>query len=341
VRAAGLSVALGALIAAAPAAGQGTLAQACAQFGEGQYRTLDPTVERILPSPFPAPALEKIESKAGSQAIAAALTLRGRLVFRNRPALDTQFVCLLDTADRPLFFYALPVLAQRLAPTPIGRGSAAPPGPTLALPRQPEGAAAGLRAPLPPGAIRLRGLVREAAGAGRLMFEPCGGAPLALEDRTPGQELSRAYRDLTAGQESRPMFVEMYGRRETGPGAGVSAHELRRAAVETAGCRERFDQREWVVVGNEPPWRLDITGNDLLLSLGGNPFGRAGHGGLQREGTVLVYSSAEAPELKVTIGEQRCIDSLSGSFYAYLVELRSEGHAYVGCAAHNPAMPAP
>jgi uncharacterized membrane protein len=121
----------------------------------------------------------------------------------------------------------------------------------------------------------------------------------------------------------------------------VAAHELRRAAVETAGCRERFDQREWVATGNEPPWRLDITGRDLLLSLGGNPLGRAGHGGLQREGAVLVYSSVEAPEVRVSIGEQRCIDSLSGSFYAYLVEVRSDGHAYVGCAAHNPAMPAP
>jgi uncharacterized membrane protein len=340
MRAAGLSILL-VLNAAAPAAGQGTLAQICAQFGEGQYRKLDPTVERILPSQFPAPALEKLEAKAGSQAIAAALTLRGRLVFRNRPALDTQFVCLIDAADRPIFFYALPVLAQRLAPTPMGRaGSAAPPTPTLVLPRQTaEGTGGVLRTPLPPGAIRLRGLVREIAG--RLMFEPCGGASLVVEDRTPGQELSRAYRDLTAGQEGRPMFVEMYGQREVGRSAGVGAHELRRAAVETAGCRERFDQREWVAAGNGPPWRLDITGHDLLLSLGGNPPGRAAHGGLQREGTVLVYSSAEAADLKVTIGEQRCIDSLSGSFYAYLVEVRSEGHAYIGCAAHNPAMPAP
>ena len=335
MRAAGLSV-LVVLFAAAPASGQGMLAQACAQFGEGQYRKLDPTVERILPSQFPAPALEKIEASAGSQAIAAALTLRGRLVFRNRPALDTQFVCLIDAADRPVFFYALPVLAQRLAPTPFGRGASSPqsalPVPQRTIVEQP-------RAPLPAGAIRLRGLVREAAG--RLIFEPCGGSSLTLEDRTPGQELARAFRDLTAGQEGRPMFVEMYGQRETGPGSGVAAHELRRAAVETAGCRERFDQREWVATGNEPPWRLDVTGRDLLFSLGGNPSGRASHGGLQREAAGLVYVSAEAPEMKVTIGEQRCIDSLSGSFYAYLVEVRSEGHGYVGCAAHNPAMPAP
>ncbi|HYC64380.1 MAG TPA: hypothetical protein VEC14_06595, partial [Reyranellaceae bacterium] len=224
---------------------------------------------------------------------------------------------------------------QRMAPTPLGRGpTAPPPQAALAVPMRPVE-----RAPLPPGAIRLRGLVREAAG--RLMFEPCGGAALVLEDRTPGQELTRAFRDLTAGQEGRPMFVEMYGQRDAGPGAGVAAHEVRRAAVETAGCRERFDQREWVAAGNEPPWRLDITGRDLLLSVGTNPSGRSPHGGLQRDGALLVYLSAETPEVRVAISEQRCIDSLSGSFYPYLVEVRVDGLAYVGCAAHNPAMPAP
>jgi len=27
--------------------------------------------------------------------------------------------------------------------------------------------------------------------------------------------------------------------------------------------------------------------------------------------------------------------------FAYTVEVRSEGRAFVGCAVHNPAMPAP
>jgi uncharacterized membrane protein len=325
-----------AVFGAAPAVAQGTLAQTCATFGEVQYRKLDPTVERILPSQFPTPAIERFDGKAGSQAVAAALTIRGRLSFRNRPAVDTQFVCLLDAADKPLFFYALPVLATRSSPTPIGKGAT----PSLALP--PSGAPRAVvveRTLLPPGAIRLRGLVRETQAG--LWFEPCGGAGLTLEDKTPSQELTRAFRDLTAGLEARPMFVEMYGQRETGPAAGVAAHELRRAAVETAGCRERFDQREWTATGNEPPWRLDITGRDLVVSFGGQPAGRVPHGGLQRDGARLFYATTDVPEIKVTIDEQRCIDSVSGSFYAYLMEVRSDGHAYIGCAAHNPAMPAP
>ena len=64
------------------------------------------------------------------------------------------------------------------------------------------------------------------------------------------------------------MFVVLYGARETGPGGGLGAVEVRRAAVETAGCRERFDQREWTATGNEPSWRLEVTGlveNPLVL----------------------------------------------------------------------------
>jgi len=138
------------------------------------------------------------------------------------------------------------------------------------------------------------------------------------------------------------MFVELYGGRETGPGAGIAALELRRAAVETAGCRERFDQREWTATGNEPSWRLEVTARDMLLSvLGGNAVPRAQHGGLEKEGSAIVYAAAEGPELAVTIRERRCIDSQSGSVFAYAVEVRSEGRTYVGCAAHNPAMPAP
>ena len=334
----GLSVSF-ALLAALPAAGQTYLAQQCAAFGEAQYKKLDPAVERIQPSEYPAPALERFEARAGSQAVAAALTLRGRLAFRNKPALDTQFVCLLDAADKPLFFYALPVLAQRGAPTPFGRGpTAAPPPLQSALPATSAPRTAAERPPLPASALRLRGLVRDTDNGP--VFEACGGAPLALEDKTPGQELTRAFRDLTLGQP-RPLFVEMYGQRGQGPGAGLSALELRRAAVETAGCRERFDQREWIAVGNEPGWRMDITGRDLLMSVVGGTIARFPHGGVQRDGAILSFAGAEGVDIRVVIDEQRCIDSASGAFYAYLVEVKSEGRSYVGCAAHNPAMPAP
>ena len=343
--------------AALPAAAQTHLAQQCLGFGEAQYRRLDPSVERIVAVEFPVPTLERFEAKAGSQAVAAALTLRGRLTYRTRAPLETQFVCLLDPADRPLFFYALPVQPLRSAPTPLARGGAAAPAPapTMALtpraPATPQGAAAPQsavaprtaeppRAPAQAGAIQLRGLVRDIAG--RLQFSPCDGAPLALEDRTPGQELSRVLRELTQGQEGRAMFVEFQGRRESGPGMGVGALEVRRAAVETAGCRERFDQREWVATGNEPSWRLDITAKDLLVNMvGGVPGQREAHGGLQREGSSLVYATTEGVQFRVTIEERRCVDSLSGSLFAYRVEVQSEGKSLVGCAAHNPAMPAP
>lgn len=326
---------------AAPVAAQSQLAQQCVSFGETQYRKLDPLVERVAAIDFPPPALERFEARAGSQAVAAALTLRGRLTYRNRPAVETQFVCLLDGTDRPLFFYALPVLATRGAPTPFGRGPNVPaPQPTMVLPPQVAPHPPEPRQALPVTAIQLRGLVRDTGG--KLQFLPCDGAPLALEDRTPGKELARVFRELTAAQEGRPMFVEFYGVRDPGPGTGIGALELRRAAVETAGCRERFDQREWIAIGNEPSWRLDIASRDMMLNvLGGAAPLRAVHGGLLRQGDAIAYAAVDGPELVATINERRCVDSMSGSLFAYSIEVRSEGRSYMGCVAHNPAMPAP
>lgn len=346
---AALLVAGSLLAAAVPASAQTELAQQCAAFGQSQYRQLDPSVDRVTAVDFPPPALERFNGQAGSQPVAAALTLRGRLTYRNRAPLETQFVCLLDRGERPLFFYALPALASRAAPTPpVGRAGApvpqlqqpAPPPsqqPTMALTARPAEPAPSAR---PANANRLRGLVRDLGG--RLQFMPCDGAPLALEDRTQGQELVRALRELTAAQEGRPMFVEIYGARETGGTAGIGVVELRRAAVETAGCRERFDQREWVANGNEPSWRLEVTSRDMVMSvLGGPSAQRVPHGGPQKSGGGLEYASTDGTDLLVTIDERRCIDNQSGSLFAYVVEVRSEGRTYAGCAAHNPAMPAP
>lgn len=323
-------------------AAQNYLAQQCVLFGEAQYRKLDGSIEKIATLEFPPPTLEKIDARAGAQAVSAVLTFRGRLTYRNRQPLETQFVCLLDAADKPLFFYALPLPATRGAPTPFGRGpGAAPPQSTTALsPQAAQRAPEPPRQPLPANAIRLRGLARDIGG--RLQFSPCDGAPLPLEDRTPGQEIGRALRELTAGQEGRPMFVEFYGGREAGPGGGIAALEVRRAAVETAGCRERFDQREWIATGSEPSWRLEITGRDMMLNLlGGTPPQRASHGGPLRQGGSIAYAATDGPEFTAVIDERRCVDSMSGSLFAYSVQIRSDGRSYAGCVAHNPAMPAP
>ncbi|HEX9558520.1 MAG TPA: hypothetical protein VF991_18660, partial [Reyranella sp.] len=132
---------------------------------------------------------------------------------------------------------------------------------------------------------------------------------------------------------------------ETGPGSGIGALELRRAAIETAGCRERFDQREWVGTGGgggEASWRFEVTSRDMMLSLGGGqPVQRVAHGGPQKLGGAVSYAAADDAEFTVMIDERRCIDPQSGSMFAYAVEVRSEGRTFAGCAVHNPAMPAP
>jgi uncharacterized membrane protein len=55
----------------------------------------------------------------------------------------------------------------------------------------------------------------------------------------------------------------------------------------------------------------------------------------------VTYAAADNPDFTVMIDERRCVDPQSGSLFAYTVEVRSEGKAFVGCAVHNPAMPAP
>jgi putative lipoprotein len=340
-----LLLALPLLAVGLPAFGQTQLAQQCAAFGEAQYRKLSPSIDRITALDFPPPALERVEAKAGAQAVSAALTVRGKLTFRNGPPFETHFVCLLDAQHRPLFFYALPALATRSTPTPVTRGGTpapAPPAsdtPTLPLGQAPPSSEPA-RPALPASAVRLRGLVRDLGG--RLQLLPCDGAPLTLEDRTPEQELTRALRELTAGKEGRPMFVELYGSREVGLGAGIAALELRRASVETAGCRERFDHREWIGVGNDPAWRLEVTSRDMVIGLlGGQPAQRVTHGGPQRQDGTIVYASVDGSEPVVLISEQRCADTQSGSLFAYSVQIRIEGRTFVGCMAHNPGMPAP
>jgi hypothetical protein len=82
-------LALPLLVAALPAAAQTKLAQQCAAFGEAQYRKLSPSVDRVTALDFPPPALERVDAKVGSQAIAAALTLRGRLTYRSGSPFET------------------------------------------------------------------------------------------------------------------------------------------------------------------------------------------------------------------------------------------------------------
>ena len=152
------------LFVALPAGAQTQLAQQCAAFGEAQYRKLSPTIDRVTALEFPPPALERVETKAGSQTVSAALTLRGKLTFRNGPPFETHFVCLLDGQRRPPFFYALPALATRGAPTPVTRGGApAPAAPPLDIPTLPLGAASAVDEPtrpaLPASAVRLCALL--------------------------------------------------------------------------------------------------------------------------------------------------------------------------------------
>ena len=68
---------------------------------------------------------------------------------------------------------------------------------------------------------------------------------------------------------------------------------------------------------------------------------RAPHAGLQKQGNTIGYEATDGSDLAVTIVERRCIDSQTGSLFAYAVGVKADGRSYTGCAAYNPAMPAP
>jgi uncharacterized membrane protein len=71
------------------------------------------------------------------------------------------------------------------------------------------------------------------------------------------------------------------------------------------------------------------------------PAPRYPHGGMQRRDRSVVYVAQSGGAFDVTIDEHRCVDVSSGSLYAYRVTVVSEGKVFLGCGAHNPAMPVP
>ena len=135
------------------------------------------------------------------------------------------------------------------------------------------------------------------------------------------------------------MFVEMYGSREAGPGAGIGALELRRAAVETAGCRERFDQREWIATGQRAVVAARSHGarHAHRASWAACPAQRMPHGGPQRQDGDDHLRAADGPELTVT-DRRAALHRFRNRARCSPIPSRSGARAgpIVGCAAHNP-----
>ena len=56
------------------------------------------------------------------------------------------------------------------------------------------------------------------------------------------------------------------------------------------------------------------------------------------EAAVIDYKTKDPAEAGAFFRTDKMI---MGSWFAYAAEVRSEGRVLIGCAVHNPAMPAP
>jgi putative lipoprotein len=162
-------------------------------------------------------------------------------------------------------------------------------------------------------------------------------------DRTDG-DLVQVYRSLIR-EPYGPLFVEVRGRWGRPPAEGFGAEfdeqlellELRRAAREGPGCEQDLAGIDYVARGNEPFWQVEIRSTGMLLSVLGR-FDRLEFPSPTRTSTPGAETFAaerdgESPQrIEVRITERRCIDSMSGSVFAYAATARVDGTTLAGCA---------
>jgi uncharacterized membrane protein len=167
-------------------------------------------------------------------------------------------------------------------------------------------------------------------------FTGCGTTREAwVVDRTEG-DLVEVYEGL-AVEAYQPVFVEIRGRREPGPSEGFGAEypeqvvvtELRRAEREGWGCRLDLTGVEFVALGNEPSWRLEIRESGIVLTRPGHPEARHARSAPRRDGAVTIY---ETGDLVLVLNEQRCVDTMAGSRFSYSAQLKLGDRTLEGCA---------
>ena len=160
-----------------------------------------------------------------------------------------------------------------------------------------------------------------------------------------GDELTAVYDELTAAPYQ-PMFVEVRGIWEEVPSGGFGADyggvlritELLRAENEGFGCLLDLDSVLFVASGNEPFWRLQVRKDGVSLRSMGATDEVVFAAPVRSEfaGLVTYYSSTDRDvEIRVTLEQRRCIDSMSGARYAWAATVDIDGKRLAGCAAEG------
>lgn len=154
-------------------------------------------------------------------------------------------------------------------------------------------------------------------------------------DMTQG-DLAGIYETL-AGEQYQPVFIEVNGTWRNPPAAGFGADfdaavvvdRLVRAEREGFGCLDEPSSYSYRASGNEPSWRLDVQGADISLSrMGGSPIEATALEMQVEDGSRAITTDG----MLIRLNENRCVDSMSGSVYAWTAELEIGDDHLTGCA---------
>ncbi len=158
---------------------------------------------------------------------------------------------------------------------------------------------------------------------GILRFLPCGeGASQPVDDETGGEAV-RLIRELGDGEAGLVALVVLDGSRLL---------EVRFAAPETAGCDSILPAGEVEARGNEPFWSVRVQGEEALLRTPGESEGVAYTGGAWTAAPAggwryrATREEADATgALALELGEERCVDTMSGARFPLVARLTIEG----------------
>lgn len=175
-------------------------------------------------------------------------------------------------------------------------------------------------------------------------FTECGGKREGWVINDAGDELIEVYEELTAAPYQ-PMFVEIRGTWEAAPREGFGAEydealrvtELLRAENEGFGCELELSDVLFIASGNEPFWRLHIRHDGISMrSLDAPGEIEFAAPRVSRQPPRVVFEAGGAESgIRISIEKRRCVDSMSGTRYAWSAEIDADGRRLEGCAAEG------
>ena len=182
--------------------------------------------------------------------------------------------------------------------------------------------------------------------AGRLVygheareFESCEGRRFWVMDATGG-DLQQTY-EASIGTAYQSRFVEVLAIRLPKSDAAFAAPydeqlrvtDLLRLETEGPGCLLDLGGAQFRALGVEPFWHLDVDSRTLRLSrLGQAPLTLTTSAIESNTSTWVWRAESESDTLTLTLEMARCTNSMSGSLFAYIAEVRLVGETLSGCA---------